>query len=94
MAMKLPLVLVGNIQLKVFNIHIKKIKDSNVSVIYLYYNHRSGSDADCSQNTYHQLRCCVVPEFYHGHCEKFGTDHGVPNSCLDHGNLILEGKSL
>ena len=55
------------------------------------YIFRSGENPDCPNNVHHQLQCCAVPEYYYGHCESFGTDHGVPNSCLDHGNLILEG---
>ena len=53
---------------------------------------RSGGNEDCPNNVSHQLQCCAVPEYYYGHCESFGTDYGVQNSCLDHGNLILEGK--
>ena len=52
---------------------------------------RSGENPDCPNNVHHQLQCCAVPEYYYGHCESFGTDYGIPNSCLDHGNLILEG---
>ena len=56
------------------------------------YVFRSGENPDCPNNVHHQLQCCAVPEYYYGHCESFGTDYGVQNSCLDHGNLILEGK--
>ena len=55
------------------------------------YMFRSGENPDCPNNVHHQLQCCAVPEYYYGHCESFGTDYGIPNSCLDHGNLILEG---
>ena len=55
------------------------------------YIFRSGGNEDCPNNVSHQLQCCAVPEYYYGHCESFGTDYGIPNSCLDHGNLILEG---
>ena len=56
------------------------------------YIFRSGENPDCPNNVHHQLQCCAVPEYYYGHCESFGSNYGVPNSCLDHGNLILEGR--
>ena len=46
--------------------------------------------------TFIKLRLSCTPNsniriYFLGHCESFGTNYGVPNSCLDHGNLILEG---
>ena len=59
----------------------------------------SGRNPDCPNdsiyydNSYHQILCCTVPEFNWNHCESYGSEHGVPNSCLDHGAVptILEG---
>ena len=59
----------------------------------------SGRNPDCPNdsiyydNSYHQILCCTVPEFNWNNCESYGSEHGVPNSCLEHGEVptILEG---
>ena len=59
----------------------------------------SGRWADCPNdsiyydNSYHQILCCTIPEFNWNHCESYGSEHGVLNSCLEHGEVptILEG---
>ena len=59
----------------------------------------SGRNPDCPNdsiyydNSYHQILCCTIPEFNWNHCESYGSEHGVLNSCLEHGEVptILEG---
>ena len=59
----------------------------------------SGRNPDCPNdsiyydNSWHQILCCTIPEFNWNHCESYGSEHGVPNSCLEHGEVptILEG---
>ena len=59
----------------------------------------SGRNPDCPNdsiyydNSWHQILCCTLPEFNFGHCESYGSEHGEPNSCLDHGEVptLLEG---
>ena len=54
---------------------------------------RAGRYADCPGDAWHQLLCCTLPNFYYGHCMKYGSAHGELNSCLSHGNVpyLLEG---
>ena len=51
----------------------------------------SGENGDCANGIYTKLLCCSFPFYYYSKCEKFGSYHGRPNSCLDHGELMLEG---
>ena len=53
----------------------------------------AGRYADCPGKTWHEILCCPLPGFYFGHCFEYGTEHGKPNSCLDHGEIptLLEG---
>ena len=59
----------------------------------------SGRNPDCPNdsiyydNSWHQILCCTLPEFNFGRCESYGSEHGEPNSCLDHGEIptLLEG---
>ena len=38
----------------------------------------------------------ALPNFYYGHCMKYGSAHGELNSCLIHGNVpyLLEGMLI
>ena len=61
--------------------------------IYYQCTFRAGRYADCPGDHWHQLLCCTMPDFYFGHCAKYGTGHGELNSCLSHGvdYYLLEG---
>ena len=53
----------------------------------------AGRYADCPNESWHQILCCTLPDFYFGNCFLYGSEHGKPNSCLDHGEgpTMLEG---
>ena len=53
----------------------------------------AGRYADCPEDSWHQIKCCTLPEFYSGHCFSYGSEHGKSNSCLEHGEVptMLEG---
>ena len=53
----------------------------------------AGRYADCPNDSWHQILCCSLPEFYYGHCFSYGSEHGKTNSCLEHGEIptMLEG---
>ena len=53
----------------------------------------AGRYADCPNESWHQILCCTLPDFYFGNCFSYGTEHGKPNSCLEHGEVptMLEG---
>ena len=54
----------------------------------------AGRYADCPDESWHQILCCSMPNYVYENCQKYGSDHGQLNSCLDHGNVprLLEGK--
>jgi len=56
----------------------------------------AGRYGDCPGDSWHQLLCCTLPNFYYGHCMKYGSAHGELNSCLSHGNVpyLLEGMIM
>ena len=60
------------------------------------YSTRAGRYGDCPGDSWHQLLCCTLPNFYYGHCMKYGSAHGELNSCLSHGNVpyLLEGMLI
>ena len=53
----------------------------------------AGLFPDCPLESWHQILCCTLPYFSYGHCSTYGSDHGAPNNCLDHGEMatMLEG---
>ena len=53
----------------------------------------AGRYADCPNDSWHQILCCTLPDFYFGNCFSYGSEHGKPNSCLEHGEVptMLEG---